>query len=141
MADEDSTNKRKRRIVRNPETFRERATKTSEGGGQPKRRAAVKRVPSKLLRPVFSPVGRGLRRLARIQPFKAIAWVFKWIGRILVPRYLRDSWKELRLVSWPNRKQSRQLTFAVLLFAIVFGALVALLDYGLDKAFKVLLLK
>lgn len=141
MADQENTNKRKRRIVRNPETFRERASKAGEAAGQPKRRAAVKRLPVRLLKPVFSPVGRLLKRLFRIQPFKAIGWVFKWIGRILVPRYIRDSWKELRLVAWPNRQQSRALTFAVLIFAIVFGALVALLDYGLDKAFKVLLLK
>jgi preprotein translocase SecE subunit len=43
---------------------------------------------------------------------------------------------ELRQVTWPDRKQSRQLTLAVVMFATVFGIVVAILDYGLDKAFK-----
>jgi len=47
----------------------------------------------------------------------------------------------LRQVTWPNRKESRQLTLAVILFAVIFGAMVTVLDYGLDKVFKQVLLK
>jgi preprotein translocase SecE subunit len=60
----------------------------------------------------------------------------RWIGRHLIPRYIRGSFSELRQVTWPDRKQSRQLTIAVVMFATVFGIVIALLDYGLDKAFK-----
>jgi preprotein translocase SecE subunit len=49
--------------------------------------------------------------------------------------------QELRLVTWPNWKQSRQLTFAVLVFAVIFGAAIAVVDYGLDKVFRNILLK
>jgi preprotein translocase SecE subunit len=63
------------------------------------------------------------------------------LGKVLFPAYLRNSWQELRLVTWPNWKQSRQLTSAVLIFAIIFGAVIALVDYGLDKVFRSILLK
>ncbi len=123
MADEP--NKRKKRLVKNPETFRERAVKASEETDKPQRLHRARSLTGGLFGPVFRPVWRLLRLL----------------GRIIFPRYLRNSWKELRLVSWPSRKQSRQLTGAVLAFAIVFGAAIALVDYGLDKVFKHILLK
>lgn len=44
------------------------------------------------------------------------------------------------MVTWPSRQQTRQLTFAVILFSIVFGILVALVDFGLDKLFKKVIL-
>ncbi|MCA9326638.1 preprotein translocase subunit SecE, partial [Candidatus Saccharibacteria bacterium] len=69
----------------------------------------------------------------KYQPFKFIAKVAGWVGLILVPRYIRSSFKELKHVTWPNRKESRALTRAVLIFAIVFGASIALVDFGLDK--------
>ena len=66
---------------------------------------------------------------------------FVWVARHLIPRYLINSWKELRLVSWPNRKETRQLTTAVVLFAIAIGFMVAVVDYGLDKLFRKVILK
>ena len=88
-----------------------------------------------------------------------IAAPFRWIARwsfwrlkpvrvtghvlaiIVAPPYLRGSWRELRQVDWPNRKQTRQLTGAVIMFAVVFGLLVAALDYGLDRLFKQVIVK
>ena len=70
---------------------------------------------------------------------KKLSFLFRpirWVGRHLIPRYIRGSFSELRQVTWPDRKQSRQLTIAVVMFATVFGVVIALLDYGLDKAFK-----
>lgn len=61
--------------------------------------------------------------------------------RYLVPPYFRNSWRELRQVKWPSRKETIQLTLAVFAFAIVFAALVTLIDYGLDKLFKQIFLK
>lgn len=57
------------------------------------------------------------------------------------PSYFRNSWTELKLVTWPNRKTTAKLTIAVLIFAIIFGTLIAVVDYGLDKVFRQLLLK
>jgi preprotein translocase SecE subunit len=72
---------------------------------------------------------------------KGAGGLFGLLGKILVPPYIRNSWKELKQVTWPNWKQSRQLTFAVLVFAVIFGAAVAIVDFGLDKLFKHILLK
>lgn len=54
----------------------------------------------------------------------------------LVPKFFREAWAEIKLVVWPNRRETYRLTVAVFIFALVFGVLVALLDMGLDKLFK-----
>lgn len=62
------------------------------------------------------------------------------VGRFLVPKYFRDSWVELKQVSWPDRLQTLRLTGAVIAFAVVFGIAIAIVDYGLDKLFRQLLI-
>ena len=52
--------------------------------------------------------------------------------RSFIPRYFKESWQELRKVTWPNRKETTKLTLAVFTFAIVFGLLVAIVEFGLD---------
>ncbi len=54
----------------------------------------------------------------------------------LVPKFLREAWAEIKLVTWPNRRETYRLTVAVFIFAVVFGVMVALLDMGMDKIFK-----
>jgi preprotein translocase SecE subunit len=137
----DQPDMRAKRRVKNPETFRERALKAADVIERPKRAAKAGRVIAKPFRMVFGPVGRFLSRLAAVQPFKTIVKLLRWVGLIILPVYIRRSWQELRLVTWPTWQQSRQLTFAVLAFAIVFGGAVAGVDYGLDKLFKSILLK
>lgn len=61
--------------------------------------------------------------------------------RSMVPRYFKESWAELRQVTWPTRKETVKLTLAVFVFAFVFGVLIAITDYGLEKIFKRLLLE
>lgn len=124
MADKKPAKAKAKRLVKNPETFRERALKASETSGKPTRSTGVKQAGGKLASPL-APLLKFLRR----------------IGRIILPAYFRNSWRELRLVTWPTWKQSRQLTFAVLVFAVIFGALIAVVDYGLDKIFRNVLLK
>ncbi|MFA5003999.1 MAG: preprotein translocase subunit SecE [Candidatus Saccharimonadales bacterium] len=95
-------------------------------------------------------IGRGLAWTTHQPPLKQIGHGLRWfsrlrfvrlIGRLLLLRYIRDSWRELKQVNWPSRRESRRLTTAVILFAIVFGAAIAVVDYGLDKLFKQVLLK
>ena len=138
---EEKTSPSPKRRLKNPETFRERSLKAVEANDKPSLLKKLKSLLSRLFRPVFTPISRFFRRLGNIQPFKAIYKLLHWIGLVLLPPYIRKSWKELKLVTWPNRKQSRQLTFAVLVFALVFGATVAVVDYGLDKLFRQILLK
>jgi preprotein translocase subunit SecE len=68
------------------------------------------------------------------------------VGRFLnkkrkfIPSYFRESWQELKLVTWPNRKETIKLTFAVFIFATFFAIFVTVIDFGLDKIFKQLIL-
>jgi len=65
---------------------------------------------------------------------------FKFL-RFIVPPYFRNSWRELKQVSWPSKKQTWQLTLAVFIFALGFAVFITILDWGLDKVFKRILLK
>ncbi len=143
MAESKPDNKTttKKRIVKNPETFRERAIKASETDDKPKRGARLKTAGGKVTKPVLHPIGKALGKVFGLKVFRVFKKPLRVLGRILLPMYLRDSWKELKLVKWPNWKQSRDLTFAVLVFASIFGAIVAAVDFGLDRLFKDVLLK
>jgi len=97
---------------------------------------------------IFGPIGRFIKKVVR--PFRFILKPFKtrparFIGRlfskILLFNYFRTSWHELRQVTWPGRKETLQLTFAVFIFAISFGLMIAVVDYGLSKLFQEVLLK
>lgn len=120
----------RRRLVKKAETVREKAEKAADDSKQPRRLHATKR---RITAP-FRPIGRVLKKLGKFKPFRII-------GLILVPPYFRNSWRELKQVTWLKPKESLRLTYAVFAFAAIFGALVALLDYGLDKIFKQVLLK
>lgn len=126
----EDTEKPKRRTVKQAETVREKAEKAVESSKKPRRLQATKHQAGAPLRAT----GRGLGKLGKFKPFRII-------GLILVPPYFRNSWKELRQVTWPKRRESFRLMFAVVAFAAVFGGLVAALDFGLDKVFKEVLLK
>lgn len=130
-----------KRRIKSPETFRERTIKATEASEKPGAKSKVSKALGKVFLPLFRPIGKFFKKLVKIQPFKAIYTGLRWIGLVILPPYVRKSWKELKLVTWPSRKQSRQLTFAVLVFAVVFGIAVAVVDYGLDKLFKQILLK
>jgi preprotein translocase SecE subunit len=123
-----------KRLVKNPETFRERAIKATQVSDKPSRAGRLKTAIGKILSPIFHPIGTVLRRFFGLKPMRIL-------GKVIFPPYLRNSWAELKLVTWPNWKQSRRLTSAVLIFAIIFGAVIALVDYGLDKVFRNILLK
>jgi len=125
---------KKRRVIRKVETVREKSAKTTEQAEAPSRKQQIWRGFTAPLR--F--VGRGFKKLGS---FLGRYKVLRIIGRILLPRYFRNSWKELRGVTWPTMKQARQLTLAVMVFAITFGLVVAVLDFGLDKVFKEVLVK
>jgi preprotein translocase SecE subunit len=118
--------KPKRRVVKKAETVREATQKS--GDKKPKKRGILSLTLLYIGLP-FRPVGRLLLRVGRLKPFRIL-------GRILFPTYFRNSWKELQQVTWPGRRESLQLTLAVIIFSIVFGALIAVVDFGLDKVFK-----
>jgi preprotein translocase SecE subunit len=129
----DSSSRRKRQLKPAPTTVRQQSEEALTKSGQPSKRQKVGRAASKPFR-LLAVLGRPFRWLGKFR-------LFRWIGYIFAPPYVRNSLKELRLVTWPTRKQSRQLTFAVIVFSLIFGLLAAITDYGLDKLFRGVILK
>jgi preprotein translocase SecE subunit len=131
MGSEENPNKH--RLLKRSTTVRERVQQAASSE-EPRRLQKGRR---RLATP-FKFVGRKIAKVSkRLGKFK----ILRIIGYIFVPPYFRNSYKELRQVTWPNRRETLQLVLAVVLFAIVFGVAVAVIDYGLDKLFKQVLLK
>ena len=122
--------------VRKIETVRERnekaTLKASADAGKVKKRPV-----RTALRTATKPFGF----VAKPFKLRPVRFVFKWLGLIVLPRYFRNAYKELRQVTWTSRRQTWKLTFAVLIFAVVFGFLVTVTDYGLDKIIKRIVLR
>lgn len=78
--------------------------------------AVTAETPKKLREKATQPATDGARRRN----------VFVRIGQ-----YFKGSWFELRQVRWPNRKQTWQLTLAVIAFSLLLGGLI----FGLDALF------
>ena len=54
-------------------------------------------------------------------------------------RYLRDSWREIRQVRWPSRKATWKLFFAILIYTLLFGAIIMLLDVFFTWLFNLII--
>jgi preprotein translocase SecE subunit len=111
--------KPKRRVLKTAETVSKPAKAAHKG---------VKKV-LKPLSPLLAPF--------RLKP---VRFVGRWLAKLLLINYFISSFRELKQVTWPNRKETVKLTAAVFMFAIVFGAIIAITDYGLDKIFRKILL-
>lgn len=139
MADKAANKPAKKRQLKKTETVRERTVRSSN---EPLKQRRVKRTASKLWAP-FRALGKVIARI--LSPFTFLLWPFKtkparFIGRFLAAvflfRFFREAWAELRQVQWPTARETVRLTTAVFLFSILFGALIAVTDYGLDKIFR-----
>ncbi len=134
MADSKETPK-KRQLKKQP-TVRERAEKTV---GTKKTRH-IRRAGTVVAKPFKSAARIGRKEYYLPIPDNKVGRTLNK-RRKVTPSYFRKSWEEVKLVKWPSRKETIKLTIAVFLFAIFFSVLVALLDFGLDKIFKQLILK
>ena len=47
---------------------------------------------------------------------------------VYLGRYIRDSWRELRKVRWPNRKATWKMLLAVVVYTAIFVIFISLLD-------------
>ena len=54
-------------------------------------------------------------------------------------RYIRDAWRELRQVRWPNRKATWKMVLAVIVYTIIFVVLISLLDMFFTWLFNIIL--
>lgn len=134
MADEKKSSKT--RQIRKPETVRQRAAKA----GADKKPRRLRRAGATAAKPIKAAARIGRKEF--YLPFpdnKAGRFLNK--RRKVTPSYFVQSWNEVRQVKWPGRKETAKLTMAVFLFALFFGTIITLADYGLDKLFKQLILK
>lgn len=90
---------------------------------------------SKLYKPFRPIISRILSILAIL-----LAPIARIIGKV-IPPYFKNAWAELRQTTWPNGRETRRLTLAVFIFALVFGLLIAGVDKVLDQIFKYTVLK
>ena len=135
MAEEPAAkNKPKRRLRTAPQTLRERAEREAQ-----KQEAKHEKVTRKLRKPKPEKAPKKKRKI--FAPFRALWRPIRWLGKHIIPGYFKSAFRELRQTTWPDRKQSRQLTLAVIIFSVVFGAFVSALDYGLERLFKIIFVK
>jgi preprotein translocase SecE subunit len=116
----DEVKRPKRRLQASTETVRERTEKLQTEAAKPKS-------PSKFRSfwgGFFWPLRALGRQIAKLNRFR----VFRWIGYVLLPPYIRNSWRELKLVTWPDRRESISLSYAVIVFSLIFGVVVFALD-------------
>lgn len=114
----------------------------------------------KRLKKIFSPVkatGRGAGKLGRAvgtsgtgktvakvyksKPFAPVRLVVKLLSKLLFVSYFVGAWEEIRKVTWPDRGTTWRLTFAVILFGVVFGAVVAGVDWVFERIFREVILR
>lgn len=58
---------------------------------------------------------------------------------VALGRYLRDSWREIRQVRWPNRKATWKMVLAVLVYTALFIAIISLLDLFFTWLFSLII--
>ena len=71
--------------------------------------------------------GKGKKPFILFRPFIALG------------RYLKESWRELRQVRWPNRKLTWKLVLAVFVYTLLFTAFLVALDLLFDWLFSLIL--
>lgn len=133
----------KKRRIRKVETVRERTEKANIPK-QPRRIHRAAGAASRPFKTIGKYIGRAVRPLGFIlKPFKTrpMRFVGRVISRVFLFSYFKNSWVELRQVTWPSRRETWKLTLAVFIFSLAFGLTIALVDYGLDKIFRALLLQ
>jgi preprotein translocase subunit SecE len=49
-----------------------------------------------------------------------------------VPTFLAEVRQEMRKITWPDRTQLRQATIAIIVFVLIIGAVIGLIDVALQ---------
>ena len=131
MADKKSDIKGKKAKT----SLRQRNLNASTAKDKPKR---IRKVASSAVKPV-GVVGSALKTEYHLIKPKDNAGFFTK-SRSLTPSYIKNSLSELKNVTWPGRKETWKLVFAVYVFALSMGVFIAVLDFGLEKLFKQVIL-
>ncbi len=126
--------KPKKEEAKKKSSMRESAAKSREAANKPKR---VRKAATAATKPVGK-AGKVLTTEYHLFDNKKQGFFTK--SRSFTPKYFRESAKELKNVTWPGRKETWRLVFAVFVFAIVMGTFIAVLDYGLEKILREVIL-
>ena len=139
MAEHSKTGSTKKRQLKKTETVRERSERVVAEPGKQRR---IKRTATTAAKP-FKVVGKKTAKVLSplgflLAPFKTkpARKIGRFLGRALLLKFFREAWAELKQVQWPTARETTRLTIAVFIFSILFGTIVAITDYGLDKVFK-----
>jgi len=125
---------KKPRVRKTAPTVRQRVEETTAKAELPVKPSRIKPIAAKAASP--------LKRLPRPKlPANRFGRILGRILSAITPRYFINAWREVRLVTWPNRRETWRLTLAVFIFATIFGAAVAGVDKVLDIIFKNTILK
>ena len=134
----DEKNKKTPRDKKEPETIRQKAEKEAVKRTKPTKASKLK---SKVHKPLSS-----LRSVAakEYHPIKApdkkgVRVLNKKVK--IIPNFIKNSWKELRQVTWPTKKDAARLTFAVIIFSIFFAIFVQILDFLFSRLVKEIILR
>ena len=100
----------------------------------------------RLFQLVFWPIGALFQWLS--QPLHvhestgdATTWTGAWTkNRSMMPAYMRNSFFEIRMVTWPSFIQAMLLTLSVIIFAVFLSSLIAVIDWLLTQIFEEIIL-
>lgn len=126
---------KKNTVAKKKSSMRESAAKTRANAAKPKR---VRKAASAASKPVGA-VSKALRQEYHVIP-RGDKESFWTKSRSFTPTYFKNAWNEVKQVSWPGRSETWRLVFAVFIFAIVMGLMIALLDYVLEKVLREVIL-
>lgn len=121
--------------ARRKQTVRERTQSGDRGA-----KVRIRKTAGKLSSPIKSIRRTGKKEYHLPLPDNRIGAVLSKRAR-LTPKFISEAWNEIRLVTWPNARETWRLTIAVFVFAVVFAAIVGVLDFGLDKLFREVIIK
>jgi preprotein translocase subunit SecE len=116
---------REQAVAAQADASREKPRRVRKAGSKVAGFLSKTRITRNPLVALLAKVGRGILK------------VLRW----LIPSYFVNAWREVRLVTWPTRRETWRLTLAVFIFAIIFGAMVSGVDKVLDLIFKKVVLK
>lgn len=133
-SDDKEENKKPKVTRRKQQTVRER---TQTADSRPKR---LRNKASSLKTPLVKAHTAGKREFHLPLPDNRLGRILSKRVR-LIPGFVRNSWAEIRQVTWPNRSETARLTIAVFIFSIVFATIIGLLDFVLDKVFREVIIK
>lgn len=130
---EDTKAKKSSVRIKKPETMREKAVKATESSKKPRK---ITKTASAASKPFKAAAKVGKQEFHLFPQSETGIKGFLTKSRKITPSYFRSSYKELKKVTWPNRKETWRLMVAVFIFATVFGLTITLVDFVLDKLFK-----